>query len=1095
MGRTTATILFTDLVGSTELRGRLGEEAADELRRRHDQALAQAVATREGRVVKGLGDGIMATFSGASDAVAAAVAIQRAIDRLNRSGKTPVPVSVRVGLSAGDVTFEDDDVHGTPVIEASRLCAAANGGEILASEGVRWLTRADGPHRFTPTGSLELKGLADPVPAVRVEWEPAAVSSVPLPPLLIGGGQIFVGREAPLERLRQLWKETGAGARRVALLAGEPGVGKTRLAAELAAGVNEEGALVLAGRCDEDLGVPYQPFVEALRHFVDHTPPEHLRERLGRLAGELARLVPELTERLADLPPALRSDPETERYRLFDAVAAWLGASAADDPVLLVLDDLQWAAKPTLLLLRHVLRSSEPVRVLVVATYRDSDIGRGHPMSDFLADLRRQTGVERFPLSGLDTAAVAAFIEAAAGHRLEGEEEEELPRVVWRETEGNPFFVTEVLRHLAESHAVEERNGRWVLTAAVDELGIPQGVRDVVGRRLSHLPDSTNEVLSIASVVGLEFEPAVVGLVSALPEGELFVALESAVRARLVTEVTGARYRFGHALVRAALYEELSGPHRVVLHRKVAEALETVHGRNIDDHLPALAYHWERASALTADTARAVDYAARAGDRALTQLAHDEAVAYYRHALELLELRADVADDGRRLDLLISLGDAQRRAGDAAHRQTLLDAARLAGERQDADALARAALANTRQGFMTHVGRVDDDRVAVLESAVDGFGGGAVRARLLATLALELAFGGDSGRCRRLSDEALAEARRVGDPLTLAHVLAARPYSIALPATVAERGANADELEALASRIGDPVMHAWARFHRYRANMERGALSAAQPDVDALERLAGDLGQPVLRWCAAWVRAAHLGATGRLDEAERFARLAADIGATSGQPDVSIFTAGNEFGIRFEQARFPELHESLAKAVDVGPQNVGLKAMVALVDAEVGRLDEAKIRFELVAASDFADLPVNNVWFVTTTVLALVATRLGDRRRSEALHRLLRPYSDLIAGTPVAWLGSVSQYLGMLATTLGWFDEAGRSFAAAETTHQRIGAPIWLARTRVEWARMLLTRRQPGDTRRASELLHQAVSTARELGVVKVERDAVALLQ
>ena len=328
-------MLFTDLVGSTELRGRLGDEAANELRRVHDRLLSQAVESNGGRVVKGLGDGIMAVFTGAADAVAAAVAIQQAVDRMNRSGKAQALLDVRVGLSAGDVAFEDDDVHGTPVIEASRLCAAADGGAILAAEVVRILAGSGGGYTYTALGPLELKGLEHPVHTIRVAWERTASAIMPMPPFLTDVGRVFVGRDADLERMKLRWKEAVAGERRVVLFAGEPGVGKTRLAAAMAAFAHEEGrGVVLAGRCDEDLGVPYQPFVEALRHFVDHTPSEDLRDRLGRYGGELVRLLPEVAERLPDLPPPLRSDPETERYRLFDAVAGWLAAVSADQPLL-----------------------------------------------------------------------------------------------------------------------------------------------------------------------------------------------------------------------------------------------------------------------------------------------------------------------------------------------------------------------------------------------------------------------------------------------------------------------------------------------------------------------------------------------------------------------------------------------------------------------------------------------------------------------------------------------------------------------------------------------------------------------------------------
>ncbi|MGH9021568.1 MAG: ATP-binding protein, partial [Acidimicrobiia bacterium] len=509
---------------------------------------------------------------------------------------------VRIGISAGDVTLEDGDCFGTPVIEAARLCTEAAGGQILVTEVVRLLAGSGGGHEFVAVGALVLKGLPAPVPANEVTWEPLP-ALVPLPSLLAQAGRIFVGREEELERLSRLWKGAVAGERWAALLAGEPGIGKTRLAAELARAVYAEGAVVLAGRCDEDLGVPYQPFVEALRQYVAHAPAA----RLGRHGGELTRLVPELSQQVSGLAPPLRSDPETERYRLFDAVAAWLADVSADTPVLVVLDDLHWAAKPTLLLLRHVLHSPESLRLFFVVTYRDTDIGRGHPLTELLADLRKVQGVERFPLTGLDRAAVAAFIDRAAGHAL-SEEDETLPRAVWAETEGNPFFVAEVLRHISESGGVEHRDGLWVMNAPVEELGIPEGVRDVVGRRLSRLSETTNRALGLASIVGPEFDPAVVRAAGDLDEQTLFSSLDEAVGARILSEVpgTGARYRFAHALIRATLYDEITAARRVALHQRVAEALETIYAGALDDYLPALAHHWSRASVPAAQADRAI---------------------------------------------------------------------------------------------------------------------------------------------------------------------------------------------------------------------------------------------------------------------------------------------------------------------------------------------------------------------------------------------------------------------------------------------------------------------------------------------------------
>ena len=1091
-GRSTAIVLFTDLVGSTELRSRLGDDAAEKLRRDHDRLIADAVEANRGRLVKHLGDGMMATFTGASDALAAAVAIQQALDRHNRSGASDAPLAVRIGVSAGDVTFEGEDCFGTPVIEAARLCAAAGGGRILVTEIVRALAGMSGGHQCEPVGALDLKGLPAPVPACEVNWSPLPGPHLPMPALLTRAGRIFVGRDEELERLSGLWKEATAGDRRLALLGGEPGIGKTRLAVELAGQVRDAGGVVLAGRCDEDLGVPYQPFVEALRHYVSCAP----ERRLGRYAGDLTRLLPELPDLVAGLPEPLRSDPETERYRLFDALANWLSDVSGDAPVLLVLDDLHWAAKPTLLLLRHVLRSSEPLRLLVVGTYRDSEVGRGHPLSDLLAELRRDGEVERLAISGLDATAVTAFIEAAAGHTLDDAEGQELPRLVWRETEGHPFFVAEVLRHLSESRAIEQQDGRWVLRAELDEIRIPEGVRDVVGRRLSLLAESTNQLLAVAAVVGLEFDAAVVERAGGVGEDVLLAALDEATGARLLVEVPGPRYRFGHALVRATLYDELTGARRVALHRRVAEAIESLHGRALDDHLPALAHHWARASAPAADTERAIDYATRAGDRAVAQLAPDEAVAYYRQALELLDAVEHAV--ARKLGLLIALGEAQRQAGDPAHRETLLAAANLAAEQGDAAALARAALANTRPIFSSTVGEVDVDRVASLEAALDATGDddAPTRARLLAALGQEIIFAGDGERERRmrLADEALAIARRSGDDSTLAHVLLQNFYTISFPDTLETRLVQADELLDLAERLKDPVITARASLYRARSLGESANLEAADRDLDRAERLAEELGQPTLRWLVDHLRTVRTILAGDLEQGERRVHASFELGQATGQRDAPSFFAAHLFLIRLDQGRLAELEERLTERVAASPGLPMLRAYLALLLCEIGRPDDARAHYESLAAGNFNGLPGDSTWILGMPICAAVCAHLGDRTRASTLFEQLTPYGNQFVFTAGGSLGAVAYYLAILASIAGDLDESERRFAEAAATHERICAPIWLARTRLDWARMLIERDRAGDADHARLLLGQSLTTARELGLANIERRAVQLL-
>ncbi len=1073
--RAVAVVLFTDLVGSTELRARLGEDAAEELRRRHDTLVAAAIEANRGRVVKHLGDGMMATFAGASDAVGAAASIQQAVDR----HLGPL-VEVRVGISAGDVTLEQADCFGTPVIEAARLCAAAAGGQAIASDIVRLLAGSGGGHAFTPLGPLSLKGLPDPVSAWEVAWQPLPVPSHPLPALLTDMGRIFVGRDGEFERLERLWKEAAAGARRVALVSGEPGIGKTRLAAELAARAHEEGALVLAGRCDEDLGVPYQPFVEALRHFVDHTPVHQSREQLGRYGGELVRLVPELAEQVGGLPPPLTSDPETERYRLFDAVAAWLSATAAAQPLLLILDDLQWAAKPTLLLLRHVVRSPDGNEVLVLGTYRDTEVGRD--LAEILADLHRQDGVERISLSGLDSSGVAAFMAQAAGQAM-GEEDLPLGRAIHEETEGNPFFVRELLRHLIETGAIVRRDGRWGSNLPVEELGIPDSVREVVGRRLSRLSEEANQVLRIAAVVGSEFELPVVHVASGLDEDPLLAALDEGTSARLIV-ASAERYRFAHALVRDALYGQLSAPRRAAVHRRVADAIEAVHRSNLDEYLPALAHHCAR----SADIPRAVDYAKRAGDRALAQLAHDEAVVYYRQAL------GGTTDEQQRLDLLVGLGEALHGAGDAAYRTTLLDAAGLAKQLGDPDALATAALANTRTAYWSISGSVDHERVAALESALEAVGDGHYRARLLAALAAELVYTGDRDRCERYSDEALQLAREDTDPETLARVLLTRHFAIWGPEGREQRDDELLELVGVADRLGDPVVRCWAYHLRGRMGIERADRAAADTFLDRAHVLTTDVRKSILRWFDAMYGTGFQVAVAPGEEAERLCHQLLELGLSAAQPEATSAFAVNLTLLRLGAGDPGDAEESLHRAqVDLpGLQNA--PAVLALLYCATGQNEAARELLSGAEKADFARPPQNHLWLGATLTWAAVADHLGDVPRVAALHGLLCDWPEQISTTGGAVLGSVSHYVGLLARTLGRFDEAEERFATALAMHDRLGAPRLSTWTRVEWARMLLGRGMPGDEGRARELVEQALVTAREFGLTNYEQQATELL-
>jgi len=481
---------------------------------------------------------------------------------------------------------------------------------------------------------------------------PGCVGSIPLPPSLLAPAAVdFVGREAELLQMQDVWQRAKSGHHQLLLVGGEPGIGKTRLSLEFARGRVAEGSTVLVGYSDEENLVPYQPFVESLAWYVRHCPEAELRAQLAAAGGaaELGPLVPELRRRVPDLPSPPGGDPEGQRYRLFEAVAAMLAIASQARPMLLMFDDVHWADKPTLLLLRHVVRSSRTAFFTIVATYRESELGRTHPLAEMLITLRREPGVTRFVLRGLEVAHVSALVDSIIGPNAPLQ----LPQVVMDNTDGNPFFATEMLRHLKETGAIARIGGMMGSAIRAADLGLSEGIKEVIGRRLSRLSDACNRVLGVAAIIGREFDAALLEAVADLPDSELLDALEEATRAYLISEshAVGGRFAFMHALIRETLYSELSSPRRVRLHRRVADAIERLAQNMPNPPLAELAYHFSQAASAGA-VDKAVDYATRAGDRAADGLAHEEAARLFDMALQSLEFRPAGSDTERlRVDL------------------------------------------------------------------------------------------------------------------------------------------------------------------------------------------------------------------------------------------------------------------------------------------------------------------------------------------------------------------------------------------------------------------------------------------------------------
>jgi class 3 adenylate cyclase len=1087
----TVTVLFSDVVGSTELLGEPGERP-DEVRRSIFGALRKAVAAHGGEEVKNLGDGLMVAFRSTVEAVCCAVAMQQAVFRL-RPPAGGRPVQIRVGVSLGEATVEGGDYFGPPVVEAARLCATAEAGQVLVSDLVRALVgaRVDAP--FRSVGALPLKGLPEPVAASEVVWAPAG--ELPLPAALEAVGQSqFVGRSGEVAVFEALARQAADGQRRTVLVAGEPGIGKTRLVAAAATAAHARGATVLYGRCDPDMGVPYQPFAQALRHYVRCAGQDVLEAHAAACGGEVGRLVPELAQRVPGVPPPVVSEPESDRLRLFEAVDALLSAAARDTTVVVVVDDLHWAARPSLLLLCHLARSFEPGALLLVGTYRDTDLSRTHPVTAALAELHRTPSVRRLHLQGLDEAEVRSYMARAAGHELD-QRGHALASRVHAETRGNPLFVGELLRHLAETGAIYRRDGTWTSDLTLDQLGIPDGLREVVGGRLSRLSEGAYRVLLVAAVAGAEFGPDLVAETGEAGDlGAVLEGLDEALRAGLVVQLesgTARCFAFAHAVVRQTIYSELTGARRAVLHQRVGRAIERLHGSGDPAHVAALAHHFCMAAA-AGESGRAADYALEAARLALDQVAHEAAVARLEQGLAALDT-AERPDQARRCDLLLALAQARLRSFDLAGiREASLAAAEAARSVGDPEKLAEAAYWYSARVV---AGSRDDVGTALCEEALAAVGDRdpALRARVLAVLAQYQAYAGDRDRGDALSREALELAARTGDAEALAVARFGRYHVLWGTERAAEQVALAEQL--LTAPVVTPSgWLASVDAHRLVTvpKLALGDVAGFDAGCERLDRIGRELRSRYFLMLASLWRGCRALMEGRFADVD--AMLGPSFELAGDDRNFRNAVAGQLFHLSFERGTLRDLQPLLASVIATTPGLVGFQAALALTHAEGGDLDDARRVFEGLAAGGFSAVPRDLVWPGAMAILCEVAAALGDAERAAALHDLLRPHAGLLVVVANASYcpGAVDRYLGMTAAVAGDLDEADARFAAALALEDRVAAAPLAARTRYWYGRTLLARGGPGDAERARSLLADSAGAARRLGMARLADQAQA---
>jgi DNA-binding CsgD family transcriptional regulator len=890
----------------------------------------------------------------------------------------------------------------------------------------------------------------------------------------------FVGRASELEKLRTLMPRAAGERRRVALLAGEPGAGKSRLAREFAAQVASEGVLVLYGACDAVVRTPYGPFVEALERLVRVTEEAKLRAALGANGGELTRLLGDLSIKVGGLAQPVKADADTERHRLHTAVAELLANLSRERPILLVLEDGHWADATTLLLLRHLARSAWSARLLILATFRDSEADVPAELSDTLADLRRSDDVVRLRLEGLSGAEVSDLVSRAAGSEPDPDDAElhELATTIHDLTAGNAFLVCELWRALIETGTVEVSAGRVRVIGPLTEFSTPESVREVVNQRLSRLGPRTIELLELAAAAGPEFELEPVRRAAGIAEPELLAALEEAVSSGMVEELHSKRLacRFTHEIVRRALYDRLSRLRRAELHLRVAEALESAAGDS-DRALADLAHHFG-AAAPFGGAERAIDYNLRAARAASAALAFDDAATRLRTAIEI-----GIDGEHERACALLELGAASHRGGKATDAlDAFASAAEIARALDNGELLARAAIGY--EDACWRPGVIRADAIELLEEALTAVDDSSeeLRIGLLAGLSRALDFAGERERGALVRDNAIALARRYEDRVGLAKVLVGS-YWARGTTPLEEILRMLTEARDLGQELGDAEIQADAMAWRVPTFVALGELDSARAEVVVLREMAEQTAQPFMQHVAEHYGSALALCDGNLADAEAMARRSHDWGRLLTGRDASGTHGIQMFGVRREQGRLAELAPVIrilaGDAEREGPWRPGL----AVALAELGMEREAKRELSRLAAEGI-DTYQAALWLATLTYLTDACAAVNDERMAAILYPELEPLAgtNVMIGHLVACYGAADRYLGMLAAMLGEPGRAEEHFEHAMELNRRMGALTWVAHTAYEYGRFLLGQGR-GARPYAHALFGEAAGLAERIGM------------
>lgn len=861
------TFLIADVRGYTAFTLEHGDVEAARLAARLAELARGVVEAHSGRVIELRGDEALAVFASSRQALRAAVAMQARFVAAVEADPS-LPLSVGIGLDAGEALPVEGGYRGAALNLAARLCALARAGEVLASEGVMYLARKVEGLAYEDRGTVRLKGFSDPIRVLRVlpnAGDSGSAESADAPagsmmtapatptrdvvtverPFPVGGflGALLdvplVERAAEMARLAAVFDAVANGFGRLVMLGGEPGVGKTRLAQEATLALRNRGFLVATGRCYEpQSSVAYYPFLEALQRAAAQAPLA-VRRELPTRWSEVYRLLP--AEAAAEMGAAALAGTRgaDDQQRLFWQVTGWLQALAAERPVALLMDDLHWADAASLALLQHLARHTRADRILLVGTFRDVEVRRWHPLDAALSDLSREQLVERIAVRPLTeegtraligTTAEVAAVSVAFAHLLHAR------------TAGNPFFTHELLQVLVERGDLYQQDGHWERRAldAIVAVGVPESVRAVIGHRVARLATGTQETLHEASVLGAAFTFGDLRGMSDRPDEAVEQALDEAIAAGLLRETGHDGYSFRHVLIQQALLADLSARRRRRLHRAAGEVIERAPEHERDRRSAELGWHFAEAG----EQARALPYAVRAGDQAAEVYAHAEAEQNYRTALALAR---EVGDRPREAETLEKLGDVlsiQARYDDALGALDQAAALYLAGGEQEAyrRTVARIGRQHALRG-------TPEQGIALLAPIADQLEVNGAPAPSWVHVYMTLAqLYNECGRYREqleVAERASSTARQLGDDRLVARVEQGRGPALLLLGRVDEALAALQSVVPMVDEARDAHTLAWVLYHLTLIHDHRGEFAESEAYAERALALAKRQGDPV----------------------------------------------------------------------------------------------------------------------------------------------------------------------------------------------------------------------------------------------------------